>query len=70
MEIVEKKELDIRVYYKKLRKKDKGRLVSYLIKRFDMNYATVMSKLNCRSKMTQLEIEAITNVINEELWKK
>lgn len=69
MRAVEKKELDIRVYYKNLRKKDKGRFVSFLVKRFDMNYATIMSKLNARSKMNQLEMEAITKVINEDLWK-
>lgn len=69
MEVVEKKDLDIRVYYKNLTKKDKGRFISFLVKRFDVNYSTIVAKLNARSKMKQLETEAITKVINEGLWK-
>lgn len=50
-------------------KKDKGSLVSYLIKRYDMSYPTIISKLNGRSKMTVLEQDMITNVIDKKLWE-
>lgn len=50
-------------------KRDKGNLVQFLIKRYDMNYSTINAKLNGRSKMTVLEHDMITNVIDNELWK-
>lgn len=34
-----------------------------------MNYSTINAKLNGRSKMTVLEHDMITNVIDNELWK-
>lgn len=69
MENEEKKKLDICVYYKSMTKKDKGSLVSYLIKRYDMSYPTIISKLNGRSKMTVLEQDMITNIIDKKLWE-
>ena len=69
MENEEEKKLDISVYYKSMTKKDKGSLVSYLIKRYDMSYPTIISKLNGRSKMTVLEQDMITNVIDKKLWE-
>ncbi len=61
--------LDICAYYRQLSKRDKGNLVQFLIKRYDMNYSTINAKLNGRSKMTVLEHDMITNVIDNELWK-
>ncbi len=69
MENVQKSQLDICAYYKKLSKKDKKDLITYLVKRYDMNYYTICSKFNKRSKMNQLEIETIANIINEESWR-
>ena len=42
MENEEKKKLDISVYYKSMTKKDKGSLVSYLIKSYDLSYPTII----------------------------
>ena len=70
MENVQNSQLGISIYYKNLSKKEKKQLIVYLIKRYDMNYYTVMSKLNGRNKMNALEIEVINNVINEGLWKR
>lgn len=61
--------LDICAYYRTLSKKDKGSLVQYLIKRYDMNYSTINAKLNGRCKMTILEHDMIINVIDKKLWK-
>lgn len=70
MKNVEKKELDICVYYKDLSKKDKGRLVAYLIQQYGMNYSTIIAKLNGRHKMNTLEEITISNVIRDDLWRK
>lgn len=69
MENVQKTQLGISIYYKNLKRNERRDLISYLIKRYDMNYYTLIAKFNRRNKMSMVEIEVIANVINEEAWR-
>ena len=65
-------ELVIRNYYAKLRKKDKGIFLRYLITKYQFNYITLVHKLRSSGErsFTCPELVVINNVINNQEWKK
>ena len=65
-------EIVIRNYYAKLRKKDKGIFLRYLITKYQFNYITLVHKLRSSSErsFTCPELVVINNVINNQEWKK
>lgn len=64
-------ELVIRNYYAKLRKKDKGIFLRYLITKYQFNYITLVHKLRSSGErsFTCPELVVINNVINNQEWK-
>ena len=65
-------ELVIRNYYAKLRKKDKGIFLRYLITKYQFNYITLVHKLGKSGgrTFTTPELIVINDVINNQEWKK
>lgn len=70
--IEEKNEnVDPRDFYIGLSKKDKGRLLKYLMKRYDYVPCTMSAKLrqNSISRLRKDELENLQKTIKEGVWK-
>lgn len=66
----EKKDVDVRAYYRSLQKKEKGQLLKYLFMRYDFNPRTFQFKLSSPdSLIKRSEREIIQEVIVSESWR-
>ena len=63
--------IDPQVYYQNLSKKDKGKFLRYLSRRFDYSSSTMSGKLreNPIGNLRKDERENIIKTIEEGLWK-
>ena len=63
--------IDPQVYYQNLSKKDKGKFLRYLSRRFDYPSSTMSGKLreNPTGNLRKDERENIIKTIEEGLWK-
>lgn len=65
------KDVGIRDYYHSLQKKDKSKMVAYLMSQFGMNYSTIMGKMSGRFNFTSPDIYLFNLAIqNESEWKQ
>lgn len=62
--------LNISDYYRSLDKKEKAKLLNYLMRVFDFKYTTLNTKLNGHSEFNRRDAEVINKVIVHELWKQ
>ena len=62
--------LNISDYYRSLDKKEKAKLLNYLMRVFDFKYATLTTKLNGHREFNRRDAEVINKVIVHELWKQ
>lgn len=62
--------LNISDYYRSLDKKEKAKLLNYLMRVFDFKYATLNTKLNGHREFNRRDAEVINKVIVHELWKQ
>ena len=68
----ENQKIDVRVYYQELSKKEKGKLLRYLYKRYDYPSSTMSRKLG-RSPLSPLrrdEEENIIKTIGTGVWRQ
>lgn len=70
--MAENQNVDVRVYYQNLPKKDKGKFLRYLSKRYDYPASTMSAKLRERpiSPLRSDEQENIVNTINSGVWRQ
>ncbi len=70
--MAENQEIDVRVYYQNLSKKEKGKLLRYLTQRFDYPASTMSGKLRADavSPLRRDEEENIINTIKSSLWNQ
>lgn len=61
--------VDLRDYYNGLNKKERGKLLRYLVSRFNLGYTTIQSKFAGRLDFTKIEMYVINKIIDEGLWK-
>ena len=63
--------MNVRDYYKTLRKKDKGKFLDYLFLTYGMRQSTIRRKLcdKPNAELKKLETEVIKKTITEGLWK-
>jgi hypothetical protein len=68
--MAENQKVDVRVYYQNLPKKDKGKFLRYLSKKYDYPASTMSGKLreNPISSLRRDEELNIIQTINEGLW--
>jgi hypothetical protein len=70
-EVVDEKYcVDLRDYYKKLDKPEKGMLLSYLTGEIGFGYSTLVNKFAGRLRFSRVDIWVIRKVINEKLWRR
>ena len=62
--------LNISDYYRSLDKKEKAKLLNYLMRVFDFKYATLNTKLNGHREFNRRDAEVINKFIVHELWKQ
>lgn len=63
--------VNLRDYYHSLRKGDKGRLLRYLMDKFEMSYPTLLGKFAGRVDMSKSDIILINMAVKDEsLWKQ
>ena len=62
--------LNISDYYRSLDKKEKDKLLNYLMRVFDFKYTTLNTKLNGHREFNRRDAEVINKVIVHELWKQ
>ena len=65
-----KQGIDVKVYYQRLSKKEKGKLLQYLTKRYDYPASTISAKLrpNAISSLRRDEEENIIKTIESGVW--
>lgn len=70
--MAENQSIDVRVYYQSLAKKEKGKFLRYLSKRYEYPTATMSGKLreNNVSDLRRDELENITRTIESGVWKQ
>lgn len=70
--MAEKQRVDVRVYYRSLSKKEKGKLLRYLSKRYDYSASTISGKMreNPISPLRKDEEENITMAIESGIWRQ
>lgn len=60
----------LRDYYHSLTKREKGKMLNYLINEYGLSYSTMVNKFAGRYEMTKTDIFLINLAItNEEKWK-
>lgn len=69
--MAENQSVDVRVYYRSLSKKEKGKLLRYLSQRYDYPASTISGKLreNPISPLRRDEEENITKAIQSGVWR-
>lgn len=65
---VEMTAVDLRDYYQGLSKKDRGFLLRAMVAKYGMGYSTIQSKFMGRHPFTQMEVMAVTDLINSGVW--
>lgn len=70
--MAENQNLDVRVYYQSLSKKEKGKLLRYLSQRYDYPASTISGKLRESpiSPLRRDEEENITKAIQSGVWRQ
>ena len=66
----EKKQVDIRDYYKTLGRTEKGKFLKYLTENYDLNYSTLSAKLGGRRKLKKIECAVIQSTIELGVWNR
>lgn len=63
--------IDPKDFYQNLGRKDKGKFLRYLTKRYDYPAATMSAKLreNSNVELRKDELENLIKIISEEIWK-
>lgn len=56
-------------YYADLSKKEKSKLMNYLIVHYDFRYNTIQQKLSGKSEFNPRDLLVVSTVIKEQLWK-
>ena len=60
---------DVIKIYQNMTKHNKTKLLKYLTKRYDWPTSTISAKLRGKLNFTTMELEAVSNIINnQELW--
>lgn len=63
--------VDLQDYYHALNKRDKGKLLHYLMDKYGMAYTTIINKFAGRLEMSKADIVLFNLAVNDEsLWKK
>lgn len=61
----------IRDYYQKLRRRDKGEFLKFLVSEFGLGYSTMSTKLNGGAKITKTDAVLLSQAIERESeWKQ
>ena len=70
--MAEKQDVDVRVYYQSLSKKEKGKLLRYLTQRYDYPASTISGKLREKpiSPLRRDEEENIAMAIESGVWRQ
>ncbi len=69
--MAENQELNVRVYYQSLSKKERGQLLKYLFLRYDYNMRTFSYKLTHEDALLRRsEKENIQDCINSGVWRQ
>ncbi len=65
------KVVTIRDYYQKLRRRDKGEFLKFLVSEFGLGYTTMSTKLNGGAKITKTDAVLLSQAIERESeWKQ
>lgn len=62
--------LGLQSYYKDLNKKDKSKLIGYLMNRFGWSYNSVWNRMTGRSQFSEIELLVIKPIIDKEEWNQ
>lgn len=63
--------VDLQDYYHALKKRDKGKLLHFLMDKYGMAYTTIINKFAGRLEMSKADIVLFNLAVNDEsLWKK
>lgn len=69
-EKAKKENLGLQSYYSKLGKRDKSKLIGYLMHKFGWSYNSAWNRLTGRSQFSEIELMVVTPIITEEQWKQ
>ena len=67
---VENSNLGLQAYYKNLNRKEKTKLIGFLMNKFGWSYNSVWNRLTGRTEFSDLELMVVTPIINDGVWKQ
>lgn len=62
--------VQLQSYYEELSKKEKSKLLKYLITAFDYSYQSIQQKLTGGAELNKRDLFVINSVVSGELWRE
>ena len=62
--------VQLQSYYEDLSKKEKSKLLRYLISTFDYSSQSIQQKLTGRAELNKRDLFVINSVVSSELWRE
>lgn len=67
---VENSNVGLQAYYKELNRKERTKLIGYLMNKFGWSYNAVWNRLTGRTEFSEIELMVICPLINEGKWNQ